>query len=183
MTRTIRLLLPGGLFAAAVAASSAAWQLHQRALALPETHGYGGAELVAESDRQQQNAAIVGFMAAWPNAPQAERLIDTAVAAAPLAGVRIGSVAVLTSEAVPEALPATDVQVELRGRYAELKAWMREAGLRHANVGIVAIQIRGTDGGAAAAGGNDELEASVRLRQFARPNAAAAALPVGEGAR
>lgn len=183
MTRVIPLLLPGFVLAAAAATSVAAWQLHQRALAFPETHGNGGAHLVAESGSQQQDGVVAGFMVAWPPAPQTERLVDTAVAAARLAGVRVASVAVLTSEAVPEAVPATDVQVELRGRYAELKAWMREAGLRHANVGIVAIQMRGADGGAAAAGGNDELEASVRLRQFARPNAAAAALPVGDGAR
>lgn len=184
MTGKMRLRLAIVLSAAVAATSAAAWQLHQRALALLEAQGNDGAELVAGSDRQQQDGAVDGFMVAWPPAPQTERLVDTAVAAAPLAGVRIASVAVLTSEAVPDAVPATDVQVELRGRYADLKAWMREAGLRHANVGIVTIQIRSADGGAAAAGGDDELEASVRLRQFARPNAAAAAaLPVGEGAR
>lgn len=183
VTRAIPLLLPGVVFAAAAATSAAAWQLHKRGLALPETHGNGGAELVAESARQQQDEAIAGFMAAWPRAPQTELLVDTAVAAAQLAGVRIASVAMLTIESPPDAVPATDFQVDLRGRYAALKGWMREAGLRHANVGVVTIKIRGSDGGTAAAGGSDELEVTVRLRQFARPDAAAAASPVGEGAR
>lgn len=185
VTRTIRLLLRGGLISAAVATSAAAWQLHQRALTFPGAHEVNSIELAVDSGRQQQDETIAGFMAAWPQAPQTERLVDTVVAAAQLADVRIASVAVLANEPPPDAVPATDVQVELRGRYAALKAWMREAGLRHANVGILTIQIRGADGGAAAAGGDDELEASVRLRQFARPNAAAAAaaLPVGEGAR
>jgi len=109
------------------------------------------------------------FTAQWPVSRIDDEVLDNALRDAQRLGVRITAATGGIHPESQELLRQSQLNIEARGTYGNIKNWLTEVIGRQSGLAVDALEVRRVDLGSGGSVGPPEVAAAVRLRLFMRP--------------